>query len=96
MRVYVDTLGCRLNQSEIESLARQFERAGHTVVRVAEEADLCVVNTCAVTGEAEQVAPAHPPYCAGCAPGADCGHRLLRPSGARSGSDTSRREPGDQ
>ncbi|MER3513644.1 MAG: hypothetical protein C4310_03975, partial [Chloroflexota bacterium] len=38
MRVYVDTLGCRLNQSEIESLARQFERAGHTVVRVAEEA----------------------------------------------------------
>lgn len=53
MRVYVDTLGCRLNQSEIESLARQFERAGHTVVRVAEEADLCVVNTCAVTGEAE-------------------------------------------
>lgn len=53
MRVYVDTLGCRLNQSEIESLARQFERAGHMVVRVAEEADLCVVNTCAVTGEAE-------------------------------------------
>lgn len=53
MRVYVDTLGCRLNQSEIESLARQFERAGHTVVGVAGEADLCVVNTCAVTGEAE-------------------------------------------
>ncbi len=53
MRVYVDTLGCRLNQSEVESLARQFERAGHMVVSVAGEADLCVVNTCAVTGEAE-------------------------------------------
>lgn len=53
MRVYVDTLGCRLNQSEIERLARQFAQAGHTVVNVAGEADLCVVNTCAVTGEAE-------------------------------------------
>lgn len=53
MRVYVDTLGCRLNQSEIERLARQFVQAGHTVVSVAGEADLCVVNTCAVTGEAE-------------------------------------------
>jgi len=53
MRVFVDSLGCRLNQSEIESLARQFKRAGHTIVATAGEADLCVVNTCAVTGEAE-------------------------------------------
>jgi threonylcarbamoyladenosine tRNA methylthiotransferase MtaB len=52
MRVYLETTGCRLNQSEIETLARQFRQAGHTVVQAAEEADLCVVNTCAVTREA--------------------------------------------
>jgi threonylcarbamoyladenosine tRNA methylthiotransferase MtaB len=52
MRVYLETTGCRLNQSEIETLARQFRQAGHLVVHVAEEADLCVVNTCAVTREA--------------------------------------------
>ncbi len=52
MRVYLETTGCRLNQSEIETLARQFRQAGHTVVHAAEEADLCVLNTCAVTREA--------------------------------------------
>jgi len=52
MRVYLETTGCRLNQSEVETLARQFRQAGHTIVHTAEEADLCVVNTCAVTREA--------------------------------------------
>jgi threonylcarbamoyladenosine tRNA methylthiotransferase MtaB len=52
MRVYLESTGCRLNQSEIETLARQFRQAGHTVVASMEEADLCVVNTCAVTSEA--------------------------------------------
>jgi threonylcarbamoyladenosine tRNA methylthiotransferase MtaB len=52
MRVYLETTGCRLNQSEIETIARQFRQGGHTIVSSAEEADLCVVNTCAVTSEA--------------------------------------------
>jgi threonylcarbamoyladenosine tRNA methylthiotransferase MtaB len=52
MRIYLDTVGCRLNQSEIESMARQFRAAGHEIVASAEGADLAVVNTCTVTGEA--------------------------------------------
>jgi threonylcarbamoyladenosine tRNA methylthiotransferase MtaB len=52
VKVYLETTGCRLNQSEIEQLAAQFQQAGHAVVSTAEEADLCVVNTCAVTNEA--------------------------------------------
>ena len=52
MRVFLDTTGCRLNQSEIETLARQFRQAGHTVVMGPDEAELVVVNTCAVTREA--------------------------------------------
>lgn len=52
MKVYLDTIGCRLNQAEIESMARQFRRAGHEISASAEGADLAVVNTCAVTAQA--------------------------------------------
>lgn len=52
MNVYLETTGCRLNQSEIEVLASQFRRAGHQIVMTVDEADVCVVNTCAVTGDA--------------------------------------------
>lgn len=45
----MQSLGCKLNQSELESLACQFVQAGHTVVDTVREADLCVLNTCAVT-----------------------------------------------
>jgi len=52
MKVYLDTIGCRLNQSEIETMARQFRGAGHEIVASAEMAEMAVVNTCAVTNEA--------------------------------------------
>jgi threonylcarbamoyladenosine tRNA methylthiotransferase MtaB len=52
MKVYLQSLGCKLNQSELESLACQFVQAGHTVVDTVREADLCVLNTCAVTDTA--------------------------------------------
>lgn len=41
-----------MNQSEIERYARQFRAAGHHIVDDPAEADLVVVNTCAVTKEA--------------------------------------------
>ena len=52
MKIFLDTIGCRLNQAEIETLARQFRAAGHEIVATAAGADLAVVNTCAVTAEA--------------------------------------------
>ncbi len=52
MKVYFDTIGCRLNQSEIEQLARQFRADGHLIAQSAAEADLVVINTCTVTGAA--------------------------------------------
>lgn len=52
MKVYLDTIGCRLNQAEIERMARQFRAAGHEIVPTAAEADLAVVNTCTVTSQA--------------------------------------------
>ena len=52
MKVYLDTIGCRLNQSEIESMARQFRAVGHEIVAKVDEADMAVVNTCTVTSQA--------------------------------------------
>jgi threonylcarbamoyladenosine tRNA methylthiotransferase MtaB len=52
MKIYLDTIGCRLNQSEIEAYARQFRAAGHALVASPDQADLVVINTCTVTAEA--------------------------------------------
>ncbi len=52
MKIYLDMIGCRLNQSEIEIMARQFTAAGHNLVADPAEADLAVVNTCTVTAAA--------------------------------------------
>ncbi len=49
MKVYLDTIGCRLNQSEIETYARQFRSAGHRLVSDPADADITVINTCTVT-----------------------------------------------
>ncbi len=52
MKIYLATIGCRLNQSEIESMAMQFRAAGHEIVASPEQAEIAVVNTCAVTNDA--------------------------------------------
>jgi threonylcarbamoyladenosine tRNA methylthiotransferase MtaB len=52
MKIFLDSIGCRLNQAEIETLARQFRKAGHEIVANATDADLAVINTCTVTSEA--------------------------------------------
>jgi threonylcarbamoyladenosine tRNA methylthiotransferase MtaB len=55
VKIYLDTIGCRLNQSEIETMARGFRAAGHEIVAAADGADMAVVNTCAVTNDAASV-----------------------------------------
>ncbi|MCQ3935972.1 MAG: tRNA (N(6)-L-threonylcarbamoyladenosine(37)-C(2))-methylthiotransferase MtaB [Chloroflexi bacterium] len=52
MKIFLDTIGCRLNQAEIEAMSRQFRAAGHEIVASADHADMAVVNTCAVTTQA--------------------------------------------
>ncbi len=52
MRIHLKTLGCRLNEAELESWSRDFESRGHQITTELTDADLVVVNTCAVTGEA--------------------------------------------
>jgi threonylcarbamoyladenosine tRNA methylthiotransferase MtaB len=52
LRVHLKSLGCRLNEAELETWARQFQKDGHRIVNDEEEADLVVFNSCAVTQDA--------------------------------------------
>jgi threonylcarbamoyladenosine tRNA methylthiotransferase MtaB len=54
MKVYLESLGCKLNQSEIETLARRFAARGHQIVSTPKEAETCVFNSCTVTHAAAQ------------------------------------------
>jgi len=53
-RVALDTLGCKLNQAETESLARQLAAAGYELVDSVDEADIYILNTCTVTHVADR------------------------------------------
>ena len=52
MKIHLHTIGCRLNQAEIETMARQLAAGGHAITPDAAEADTVILNTCAVTAEA--------------------------------------------
>lgn len=54
MRVHLKTLGCRLNEAELETWAQGFQKAGHQITTDLNEANLVVFNSCAVTQEAER------------------------------------------
>ena len=52
--VYLSTLGCRLNEAELVSWTGALEAKGHRVVGRVQDANLIVLNTCAVTQEASR------------------------------------------
>ncbi len=52
MHIYLKTLGCRLNEAELESWSRGFQDRGHQLTPKLEQADIVIVNSCAVTAEA--------------------------------------------
>jgi threonylcarbamoyladenosine tRNA methylthiotransferase MtaB len=52
MRIYLDQIGCRLNYSEMETLAGRLRAVGHQTISTPEQAQVIVFNTCAVTADA--------------------------------------------
>ncbi len=50
----LETLGCKLNQAETESLARRFSSTGYEVRAPGNGADIYVLNTCTVTHIADR------------------------------------------
>jgi threonylcarbamoyladenosine tRNA methylthiotransferase MtaB len=53
-RAALHTLGCRVNQAETAILGEGLRRKGYRLVDVGEPTDLLVLNTCAVTEDAER------------------------------------------
>lgn len=56
LKVWVKSFGCRVNQAEGDALKGALLSGGSFAVEGFEDADLCVVNTCTVTGEADREA----------------------------------------
>ena len=54
MKAVVFTLGCKVNECESDSLMSGLKACGYEVSDKLEKADLYIVNTCAVTAEAEK------------------------------------------
>ena len=53
VRVFLQTFGCRANQYDSEAVAAMVSAGGGVLVDVAEDADVAIFNSCAVTAAAE-------------------------------------------
>ena len=53
MRIRFVTLGCKLNFAESSAIGKALLQQGHTRAKQGEEADICVINTCSVTDNAD-------------------------------------------
>src|SRR5688572_27504883 len=51
--VYFHTFGCKANQYDTERMRQEVQARGFGVVHEAAAADVCVVNTCTVTNQAD-------------------------------------------
>ncbi|MBI4064015.1 MAG: MiaB/RimO family radical SAM methylthiotransferase [Elusimicrobia bacterium] len=54
MKVFITSFGCRVNQYEGEQIREGFVRRGYNFIEDHREADICVVNTCTVTENADK------------------------------------------
>ena len=54
MKISVQTLGCKVNKYESDALMTLLNQKGHEVTDKLEKADVYIINTCAVTNEAER------------------------------------------
>lgn len=53
-RFLIATFGCRANQADSSALRRSLLEAGYAEVRIDEEADIVIVNSCTVTHKSDQ------------------------------------------
>ena len=54
MKIYIKTFGCRVNQVESEALLEEFLHRGHQIISSPQYADICIINTCSVTRNADK------------------------------------------
>lgn len=53
LNFYIATFGCKVNGYESQNIRESFLASGHTEVENAADADVCIVNSCTVTAQAD-------------------------------------------
>lgn len=53
MRIAFNTFGCKINQYESDSIRRELISRGNTIVPFDDDADIYIINTCAVTSKSD-------------------------------------------
>ena len=56
MRFSIDTLGCKINQSESDFIVKELFEKGLEPVSWSEHPDFCIINTCTVTSRSDRKA----------------------------------------
>lgn len=56
MKIHFVTFGCKANQYDTERFRQELQARGAEVAETPEDADVCVLNTCTVTNQADAVA----------------------------------------
>lgn len=56
MKIFIKTYGCRVNQVESQALLEEFLNQGHEITQDYKDANLCFINTCSVTANADKEA----------------------------------------
>lgn len=54
MKIFIATLGCKVNQYESQAILEAFCRAGYEKTHSANEADVIIINSCTVTAESDK------------------------------------------
>lgn len=54
MKVAIQTLGCKVNFAEMADLADRLGRSGFAVAEEHDDPDICVINSCTVTAQADR------------------------------------------
>ncbi|MGN0771072.1 MAG: tRNA (N(6)-L-threonylcarbamoyladenosine(37)-C(2))-methylthiotransferase MtaB [Christensenellales bacterium] len=70
MKIAVCNLGCKVNQYECDCLTGELRKRGHEVVEDLQWAQVYLLNTCAVTNEAERKSRQYVSRCLACNPDA--------------------------
>ena len=56
MKFSIDTLGCKVNHSESDFIAKRLLEKGLEPVSWQDHPDFCVINTCTVTSQSDRKA----------------------------------------
>ncbi|TYB95818.1 MAG: tRNA (N6-isopentenyl adenosine(37)-C2)-methylthiotransferase MiaB [Kosmotoga sp.] len=56
MKIYFRTFGCQMNVNDTETMAGVLKESGHVIVENENDADVVIINSCAVRGKSERKA----------------------------------------